>query len=150
QGSYSGTLSLSPLGSDDFVALSLPETLQVVEPRMQVSVLRSQTRMTLAPHATTLTVMTVGNTGDAPLNFAVASAPAWLVPSLSSGVVQPGAALRDTLRWVPGTLVPGSYTGSVILTSDDSSHGTVVLGDTLVVQEPLQDSSPLLCPGSVS
>jgi len=88
--------------------------------------------------ATVTRTIAVRNTGDAPVSYALVSAPSWLTSTASTGTIPAATAGRDTTVDIPVTLTraglrDGPLDGSVRVEATDggSGGGTVALAATI-------------------
>lgn len=132
-GTYAATITVTPMSGD---VLIVPVTLTVRTAPGTLTATPSMIGFTWrrgdgapAPQAVNLT----GN--DALLNYsaAVMAAP-WLVVTPASGFVFPAFATPLTVTAIPGELVPGTYRGTLALTSTNATNRTQTVTVDLTVQ----------------
>ncbi|HVP40021.1 MAG TPA: IPT/TIG domain-containing protein, partial [Candidatus Saccharimonadales bacterium] len=134
QGGYPATLAILA-GDTSISAMSVPETLQVLEPRMRVGGTALSARLLAGSASPAGTLLGITNAGDAPLHFHAAGDVAWASVSPAAGTVDPGAGLDLTVAWSAVGLSQGIYHGNLSVTGDDSSQAPAVVALTLQVDE---------------
>ncbi|MBI5836651.1 MAG: IPT/TIG domain-containing protein [Candidatus Eisenbacteria bacterium] len=135
RGSYPGALTVSPLAGGG-APTSLPETLQVLEPRIQVAPTSLTAHVVAGRPAPSGTLLEVSNAGDATLHFSLGADVPWVSIAPSAGEVEPDQSAELSLTFSAASLAPGTHHGTLTILSDDSSHAGYSVPLTLVAEQP--------------
>ena len=87
--------------------------------------------------APTTSQLTLTNQGSGSLNFTATSTSKWISVSPASGSVTAASPVSLTVTANPGTLVPGSYTGTLVIASSNTGQA-INVPVTLTINPPLQ------------
>jgi uncharacterized protein (TIGR03437 family) len=162
-GTYDSAITILPPGA---TSVTIPVHL-VVSSQAQLNVSQAAINIPFTQGGTAPGAVTVGLTSSGtPINFTAAATTAtggnWLTVQPASGTTAAagGAATNITITANPTGLAPGSYTGTVTLTSTNASNSPQVINVTLVVsaatppvlrevQSGARNEQTLIAPGMI-
>jgi uncharacterized protein (TIGR03437 family) len=142
-GTYNGAVNIAAGGAANS-PVSVPVTLTVsANPQLMVSPSSLQFNFQTGGAAPANQILSVTSSGSSALSFAAISSTNsggnWLVPATFSGTTP----ASFTVAVNPSGLAPGTYTGSITLTSSGASNAPVTVPVTLIVSSnPLLGVSP--------
>ena len=134
EGTYTTTLDIASNDPDEPHTL-VEVTLTVVVPVPDIEVSPLALSAVLNPGGTAIRTLTVGNVGDADLDWSLAEMPSvlWLAETPTSGTVPPSEQTPVQVTFDAAGLVAGTYTTTLDVASNDPDEPHVWVEVTLVV-----------------
>ncbi len=79
----------------------------------------------------------ISNQGNADLSFIIDWSQSWLTPYPETGLIQPGSTESVLVEFDSGMLLPGSYTDSLVVTTNALYDPVQIIPVTLLVESPI-------------
>ncbi|MCP4582276.1 MAG: S8 family serine peptidase [candidate division Zixibacteria bacterium] len=139
EGIYTGNINLEN-NSPNNPHIDIPVTLNVSEtpvPLIELNV--SAIYDTVYSGYSSAFELLISNSGDANLTYNVSDNRTWIGESPSGGTVTPSGTDPVDITFDASSLAPGSYSGSVTITSNDPNNPTIILPVYLFVDLLLTD-----------
>lgn len=102
-------------------------------PAPVINTITSVSNQILVCNGTASSNFSIGNTGGSDLNYTITGIPSWIQLSSSTGTVAAGNSGNVTVNFIGTGLNDGTYTATLLVTSNDPLTPTVSISVTLVV-----------------